>query len=49
MGEGDIQMSVVVVDGSPKDPKIMKIEMSTKSSKKGPHNLIIGAFCTELK
>ena len=51
-GEGDIQMSdvVVIVDGPPpQDPKIMKIEMFTKTSKRGSHNLILSASCTKLK
>ena len=33
----------------PQDPKIMQIDMSTKSSKTGPHNLILSASWTELK
>ena len=46
---GQICQSSQSWPGSPQDPKIMKIEMSTKSSKRGPHNLILGASCTELK
>ena len=33
----------------PKDPQIMKMDMSTKLPKKRPHKLILGASCTEYK
>ena len=35
--------------GTPRTPQIIKFEMFTKSSKRGPQNLILGASCTELK
>ena len=34
---------------TPKNYQIIKFEMFTKPSKRGPHNLILSASCTELK